>query len=204
MQPIIFCDFDGVIRHWDNRTLFHTEETLNLPKGVTFQVAFAAENLLPAITGQVPDPIWRENVYAQLAQRYTPERASLLLQAWENSRATINTAIFDLFERRLPSVKIALVTNATSRLTSDMARQAVVDRFDFVINSSEIGVAKPNVDFYAQAANIAAADIGRSIFIDDSAANVQAAEVFGLKGFHFQGIQQLEDELTRWQENRSN
>ena len=32
MTQVIFCDLDGVIRHWDNQTLFDTEEKLGVPK----------------------------------------------------------------------------------------------------------------------------------------------------------------------------
>ena len=76
MNQLIFCDFDGVIRHWDNQELFETERRLNLQEGATFKAAFAAENLIPAITGQISDKIWRKNVYDQLTHQHGSKHAA--------------------------------------------------------------------------------------------------------------------------------
>lgn len=198
MKQLIFCDFDGVIRHWDNRELFAAEKDLNLRRGATFKVAFAAENLIPAITGKVTDPTWRKNVYEQLAKQYTHQQAKKLINRWDGSPATIDFHLFGLFQKLLPKAKIALVTNATSRLSDDLAKLKLAHHFDFVINSSKIGVAKPNQDFYKHAVEVTDAKIDASIFIDDSIKNVQAAETFGLKGFHFQNARLLQKEIEQW------
>ena len=198
MNQLIFCDFDGVIRHWDNQGLFKTERELKLQKGTTFNVAFAAEYLVPAITGKISDQVWRQNVYDQLALQHSPEQAKMLIDSWNHSPATISLELLDLFQTQLPDAKVALVTNATSRLEKDLINYNLVNRFDSIINSSAIGVAKPHHGFYMHALEATNARIESSIFIDDSVNNVLAAESFGLKGFHFQGAELLQKEINRW------
>ena len=201
MAQVIFCDFDGVIRHWDNQLLFETEESLNLPKGTTFKVAFAAENLIPAITGKISDEQWRANITQQLTQAISPQDALTLTQAWSNSPASIDYHIFDLLNTLLPQAQLALVTNATSKLNADLAAHDLISRFDFIINSSEIGVSKPESGFYKLAVEMTGAKLEESIFIDDSLRNVKSAEAFGLKAFHFDsrtGPNLLQKEVEKW------
>ena len=188
MLPVIFCDFDGVIRHWDNTALFEQEVAFQLPKGTTFKAAFSAELLLPAITGQVKDEVWRDRVEQTLAKTVPHHQTTQLVHAWSNSPASIDFHLLETLRTMLPNHAIALVTNATSCLNQDMVNLQIDKAFDFVINSSEIGVAKPEVDFYRQAAQLTGATIETSLFIDDSLKNVQAAEAFGLKGFHYTNL----------------
>lgn len=198
MTQVVFCDFDGVIRHWDNQELFATEERLGVAKGTTFQVAFAADNLIPAITGKISDERWRADVTDQLAQTLTPEQASTLTQTWAASPSRIDHQIFELLNNLLPNTNLALVTNATSKLNADLLAHNLIAQFDFIINSSEIGVAKPDLDFYEQAVKLTNATLERSIFIDDSLSNVTSAAAFGLKAFHFQGVNSLHTEIEKW------
>ncbi len=198
MTQIIFCDFDGVIRHWNNDVLFEMEQQLNLPKGTTFKVAFAAENLIPAITGQISDEQWRANITHQLEQLTNLQNATDLVQAWGNSPATIDHQMFRLLKKLFPKAPLALVTNATSRLNADLAAHNLGHQFDFVINSSKIGVAKPDVGFYKEAVQKTNASVQTSVFIDDSLDNVKSAQAFGLNSFHFQGSDILQKEVEQW------
>lgn len=198
MQPIIFCDFDGVIRHWDNTPLFQQEAVLQLPKGTTFKIAFSADLLLPAITGQVKDEEWRKQVKQVLTQQLSQHQASRLVELWSNSPASIDHNLLKTLRKMMPSHRIALVTNATSRLNQDLISLQMDQAFDYVINSSEIGAAKPEIDFYRQAIQHSKGTIETSLFIDDSIKNIKAAELFGLKAFHYTNHQELKQDLTQW------
>ncbi|MEM8856851.1 MAG: HAD-IA family hydrolase [Chloroflexota bacterium] len=198
MSSVIFCDFDGVIRHWDNSVLYEQEAAFQLPRGTTFKTAFSADLLLPAITGQVKDEVWRGQVTQTLAQNIPYQQASQLVEAWSNSPASIDNHFLKTIRAMMPNHVLALVTNATSRLSQDMATLQIDQPFDYVINSSEIGVAKPAVDFYRQAIQLTGATIDTSLFIDDSLKNVAAAEAFGIKGFHFKNLAELQEELKEW------
>ena len=199
---LIFCDFDGVIRHWDNSTLFEYEEELGLQKGMTFRHAFRADLLAPAITGEVSDEVWRGRVEQSLSAEIGAQDAARLIELWNSSGYQIDQTIIEYFRQSLPKYKLALVTNATSRLDQDLSTIGLIGTFDFVINSADLGVAKPDHGYYQKAIKITDADVTHSIFIDDSQKNVTAAEQVGLVAFYFEGIEQLKKEIQTWQETK--
>lgn len=62
--------------------------------------------------------------------------------------------------------------------------------------SGEIGLVKPDPAIYAHHAKRFALDPARSLFIDDSLANVQGARAAGWQAIHFQDAQQLRRDLA--------
>ncbi len=201
-NQLIFCDFDGVIRHWDNAELFAREKSIGLESGYTFRHAFVLQQLLPAITGRVQDQLWRQQVQKSMAIEIGEEKAAELLQLWNTSKVSIDLELIAYFQESLPEHKLALVTNATSKLNDDLANCGLSGAFDFVINSSEIGVAKPDLGYYTQAVAVTNANLEQSIFIDDSQKNVTAAEQFGLAAFYFEGSEKLKKEIQLWLETK--
>ena len=86
---------------------------------------------------------------------------------------------------------VALLTNATSRLRSDLAALGVLSEFDHVLNSSELGLAKPDPRVFVEACARIDAEISACWFVDDSPRNVQAAAEIGLRAHHFVGVAAL-------------
>jgi putative hydrolase of the HAD superfamily len=85
-------------------------------------------------------------------------------------------------------VPVVLVSNATTRLESYLADAGVADAFDAVLNTCRFGAAKPDPRVYAAAAGLAGADPRRCLFVDDTAANVAAAEAAGMRGVLYDGV----------------
>ena len=61
MIKCVFFDFDGVLRNWE-----YDQESLDavfgIPIDVFREVAFAPENVVPAVRGEITDEEWRANV----------------------------------------------------------------------------------------------------------------------------------------------
>lgn len=78
-----------------------------------------------------------------------------------------------------------------------------VGRFEFLswfaggIVSGEHGVIKPDPAIYRLLIARCAIDPARAVFIDDVAANAEAARAFGIHGIHFTGPDTLRAELVR-------
>ena len=94
---------------------------------------------------------------------------------------------------------LGLVTNATSRLEDDLARLGLTDAFDFVVNSSAVGCAKPSRCFYEQAARRCGCERGAVLFVDDQAENVDGAIDFGFHGHLHRDPVTLERLLREWE-----
>lgn len=59
--------------------------------------------------------------------------------------------------------------------------------FDDIVDSHEVGMRKPNPDIYRLSARRLGVEPGHSIFLDDVATNVHAAEQVGMVGVHVEG-----------------
>jgi putative hydrolase of the HAD superfamily len=186
----LLIDFDGVIRQWPNND-HALEAAFALPAGAIRRSAFAQERLLPAITGLCSDEAWRAEIIADL-QRIAPDgdAASAIVQ-WSRSAGSIDAKTLALLEQCRTEVKIVLVSNATTRLTQDIETLGLGKRFDAVVNSSTIGFAKPDQAIFRAALNRAGVGCERALYIDDSAANIEAAAGLGIRGHHFRTHQAL-------------
>lgn len=197
MIRAILSDFDGVIRLWHSDAELSAKELeLGLPSGAVFQICFSQELLTPAITGRVTDQEWRKQVENRLAAAYGPTQARAAVQAWNEVRYTINEQVLNLLDRRSSGLKLVLVSNATTRLNSDIERAGISERFHSVINSSEIGCAKPAAGIYKAALRSAAVGAHEAIFVDDKRSNVDAAERLGIQGHHYQTVEGLASFLS--------
>jgi len=83
---------------------------------------------------------------------------------------------------RNDGIKTALVTNNAAEFRNSWRKSIPVDElFDVVIDSSEEGVRKPDPRIFELALGRLGVAAARSVFLDDFAGNVTAAESFGIK-----------------------
>jgi epoxide hydrolase-like predicted phosphatase len=87
-------------------------------------------------------------------------------------------------ETRTRGVRTAVVTNNVREYGSAWRGMIPVDElFDVVIDSSELGIRKPNPAIYLTALDqLGVAEPSRAVFLDDYAGNVDAARAVGLLG----------------------
>jgi putative hydrolase of the HAD superfamily len=85
----------------------------------------------------------------------------------------------------------ARITNATSRLLTDLEKLNLRDEFDQIINSSVIDVAKPDAAIFHAALQALRVTPENALFVDDSAGHVRAAEALGIRGHIYQGAELL-------------
>lgn len=91
---------------------------------------------------------------------------------------------------------MVLVSNATTRLEEELHALGLADAADAVISSSRLGVAKPDPAIYSAAAAAAQVPLDACLFVDDTAANVEAARGLGMAGLHYTGAEALRDVLS--------
>ena len=69
--------------------------------------------------------------------------------------------------------------------------------FDAHVLSHEVGLLKPDPAIYRQALGKYGLTAGRTVFLDDIAANAEAARQVGMQAIHFQNPDQARAELTK-------
>jgi len=191
----LLIDLDGVIRCWHGQDDPDTERGFGLPPGSVRRIAFAPERLLPAITGTISDGAWRTQIGAALAQEFPDADTAGALRWWSASPGQVDLDVLELVTMCRRSSPVILVTNATSRLPDDLHRLGLATAFDHVINSSSIGVAKPEPTIFAAALAAAGVAAPTALFVDDSPANVEAARHLGLIGHQYIGVTELRGAL---------
>lgn len=183
----LLIDLDGVLRLWpaDDARL---EDSFGLPAGAILKAAFEPGLLREAITGRISDEAWRRRIEASLAAEHPTAEAVAAVQAWSAPCGEVNLPVLELLRQARESVKVVLVTNATSRLDRDLHHLGLSRELDIVINSSVVGTAKPGEEIFASALAAAGVAASRAVYVDDSLENVESATKLGVLSFHFQGI----------------
>lgn len=190
----VLCDVDGVLRLWPDMT--ELDYAHQVPAGTLASVAFDPELLQPAITGAVTDEQWRIGIARALVPKCGSTAAAQELVAdWTAVAADVDDDVAALLRNARRRVPVVLVSNATTRLESDLAALGVADVATDVVNSARVGVAKPDPRIYAIAAERAGVPAERCLFVDDTAENVAAAEATGMRGVHHHTASELREAL---------
>jgi putative hydrolase of the HAD superfamily len=96
--------------------------------------------------------------------------------------------------------KTGLISNNWSDLRDYLVREKMIDAFDHIIISAEVGVAKPEPEIFRIALKQAGVRPEEAVFVDDFYVNVEGCEKVGMKGIHFKdapsAMQQLKDLLS--------
>jgi putative hydrolase of the HAD superfamily len=192
----ILCDIDGVVRHWPSAD--HIERAHRLPAGIIVTTALSDELVLPAIVGEVTDEEWRRTVADRLVDACggSATRARLVVETWSALVPAVDHDVVELLTRARTVAKVALISNATTRLESDLERQGLSDLADVVVNTSRIGVAKPDPRAYAIAVELVGVPPEHCLFVDDTHENVVAAREAGMTAVHYRQISDLSGALA--------
>ncbi|MFT5208454.1 MAG: putative hydrolase of the HAD superfamily [Flavobacterium sp.] len=190
MIKVLMTDFDGVIRHWNNKKLFLFEKDNALEEGFLFSYAFRDEFLNPAMLGEITHEKWLENVRKGLKRNFRRNGrrellANELIDHWQDSTFTLDFEPLDDYQRCFPDLPIVLASNATTLLNKDIENTNLPKRLSHIINSSEIGYIKPDLLFFESAFKALQCAADEVVFIDDQKINVEAANSLGIHGFHF-------------------
>jgi len=183
----LLIDLDGVLRLWPNdySTL---EEEHQLPAGSIGRAAFEPALLGQVVTGRITDHQWRNEVGRRLAASYPHSLAEQAVVAWSGPVGTVNRDVLHMVTLARRHCTVGLVTNATDRLPHDLKELDLTRHLDFIVNSSEIGIAKPSPGIFRHALARMGVPADEAAFVDDTAANVSAAGALGIRSCHFTSI----------------
>ena len=193
---VLLIDFDGVLRHWPESDA-EIETAHGLPVGAIRKAAFASERLEPVITGMTPDEAWRRDVARYLGDCFPRADAAAAVARWSKSSGKVDAQVLALLQQCMSALRTVLATNATSRLPQDLATLGLSAQFHAIANSSELGVMKPQAEFYRRALQRIDVPPQRALYVDDSAANAEAAAALGITAHRFVGCAALREFLHR-------
>ena len=192
----VIFDLGGVLIDWNPRHLYRR--------------LFADEAEMERFLADVVSPAWnleqdRGRPFAEGIAELTrshPEQAELIEAFWsrwpemlgEPAHATI--ALLD--ELRAAGVRLLALTNWSAETFERGAPLfPFLDRFEAVIVSGREGLVKPDPAIFELAAVRHGLDPARTVFVDDTQTNVDAAAALGFRAIRFEGAPALRRDLVR-------
>ena len=129
MIKCVFFDFGGVLRNWeyDQATV---EDLFGISLDAIREVAFAPENVLPAVLGEITDEEWVSNVGKILKTRYPEHDVGGAMETWSSRTGELVPEVLDIIRECKSKLPVGLMTNATTRLNRDLESPGITDLFD--------------------------------------------------------------------------
>jgi FMN phosphatase YigB (HAD superfamily) len=114
-----------------------------------------------------------------------------------NCHFRFHTEVFPLVESLFGRVKVVLLSNTNAtHLDWIRPRLPILDRFDSLVLSYELGIAKPDAAIFAEAMRRAGTTPDRTAFFDDVAAYVDAARALGIRAHVFTDAPRFREQLA--------
>lgn len=130
--------------------------------------------------GQLPGDALRREIAARLGGTDTTLTPDAWLALW-NCHFTVNDAMVAHVARLVGRVRLVLLSNTNDAHFAFLRpRLPVLERFDALVLSHALGLAKPDPAIYHRALAAAGVAPERAVFFDDIPAFVVAAEAAGL------------------------
>ena len=174
-------DLDGVFRHWNDDELDEVEQAFGLPPRTILTVAFSPELGPDAVTGRLTFPQWMTAIRARITDKFGTEVLGAV-DDWEANVGRVDPEMLQLLRATRERATVSLLSNGTTRLRRDLHVLDLLDEFDHVFNTAEIGIAKPDPDVFRLVCSELSVHPTDALFVDDLAVNVDGARSAGLRG----------------------
>ena len=187
VQAVIF-DYGGVLRREDGADFDEYAAGWGLPAGWLWAAFHDIPEYVLSRTGQIGAAEYRAAVLAQLGRWLSPADAEEALAGWERIRARdlwVEPEMDALLDRLRGRVRLGMLSNAGRGARERLAREGVVARFDEVVCSGDVGLAKPDPEIFRLAASRLGVEPETCAFVDDTLRHVEGARAVGMRAHHY-------------------
>lgn len=179
MLDALILDLGNVLAFHDNARLFQemARAFRSTPEAVKLRLDGGLWERVNR--GQLPGDTLRQELVARLGAELSPEAWFAL---W-NCHFTVHDAMVRLVESLVGRVKLVLLSNTHDQHVAFLRpRLPVLERFDALVLSYEVGLIKPEPGIYEQALRVAGVSAARAAFFDDVPLYAEAATRLGIHG----------------------
>lgn len=193
IKAVIF-DFGGVLmRTEDKGPRTRLAERYSLTYEELDRLVFESPSGAQAARGEISE----EEHWRQVCEGLgvpEGERAAFQEAFWGGDR--LDARLVEYIRSLRPRFKTALLSNAWSTLREALKnRYEILDAFDEVFISCELGLVKPDPRVYEEVTRRLEISPEEAVFVDDWFPNIEGARAVGLKAVHFQSTAQALEEL---------
>ena len=178
--PTVIFDLDGVFRHWNDDQIDEVETAFGLEPRTILSVAFSPGLGREAVTGQLSYREWMDEIRRRVIAEHGDSVAGAL-DEWEAIVGLVDTSMLRMLRSVRAHTTAALLSNGTTRLRRDLHVLDLLDEFDQIFNTAELGLAKPDPAVFVLVCDTLGVAPADALFVDDLAENVEGARTAGLR-----------------------
>ena len=179
----VFFDLGGVIVRTEYQApRQQLAERLGMEYDDLSKIVFDSETGIQATLGSITSLQHWEAVMKRL-KRPAAEMQTIRDEFFAGD--IIDRQILDFLRSLRGTYATGLISNAWSDLRESITREKMIDAFDHIVISSEVGVSKPDPKIFQIALEQAGVRPNEAAFVDDFYVNIEACEKVGMKGIHF-------------------
>jgi glucose-1-phosphatase len=181
----VIWDMGGVlIRTEDQAPRLRLAKRFGLTPAELNRLVFDSQESIRATLGEFPEEAVWEYVAKSLDLTATG-LAEFMLEFWSGDASDAD--LYRFIKELRTSYKTGLLSNAWSNARTVVEnRYHVLDAFDVVIFSAEVGLAKPDSRIYQLELDKLGVQATQAIFVDDVQENIDAANLLGIHGVRFE------------------
>jgi len=183
----VFFDFGGVIMRTEYQSpRQQLAERFNMDYEEIDKAVFGTESARRASLGEISE----EAHWMEVLKRFklpASEKQAFIDSFFGGD--VIDRALLETIRGWRNRFHLGLISNAWSGLRAFLEREKIVDLFDTIIISAEVGVVKPEAQIFNIALEQAGVRAGEAVLVDDMPANIEASEKVGMKGLLFKDPQ---------------
>ncbi|MCA1899137.1 MAG: HAD family phosphatase [Chloroflexi bacterium] len=191
----VFFDFGGVLM----RTEFQAPrqklaERFNMDYEDMERLVFNSESARRAALGEITE----EEHWANVLKRFhLPAAESKPFRDQFFGGDVVDRDLVEYIRSLRGSVHTGLISNAWNGLRGFLAKEKLLDLFDTVVISAEVGAVKPSERIYRLALEQAKVGASEAIFVDDFPENITGCQKVGMMGILFDHPEKSLDRLHR-------
>jgi epoxide hydrolase-like predicted phosphatase len=179
----VFFDFGGVIMRTEYQSPRQKlAERFNLDYDEMDKAVFGSDSARRASLGEITE----EAHWSAVLKRFKQPASEM--QAFRDNffgGDLIDHNLVEYIRSLRGKFHTGLISNAWSGLREFITQKNLIDLFDTVVISAEIGAVKPSAKIYEVALSQAKVGAGEAVFVDDMPINIEACEKIGMKGILF-------------------
>jgi glucose-1-phosphatase len=179
----VFFDFGGVILRTEHQSpRQHLAQRFGMDYDDIDKVVFGSESARRASIGEIKEDAHWAEVLKRLKH---PASEAKSFQDEFFGGDVIDRKLVEFIRSLRGKIHTGLISNAWSGLREFVTKENIINVFDTIIISAEIGTMKPSARIYEIALEQAKVKANEAVFVDDVAVNIEACEKIGMKGVLF-------------------
>lgn len=194
IKAVVF-DYGGVIELKDGDLVQEIADSLKITKEDWQKVYYTLNHL-----NNTGKKSWRE-VATIVAQKFNASDAQIsfiqdLINKYDQKRILNLELIEVIKDLKKKNYKVGILSNYSITLREKLARLNIIDLFDEIIISSEVGLQKPQPEIFEIISNKLGVKNNEMIFVDDTKRSLEGAKKIGYAPVLYTNNETLKSDLS--------